>query len=127
MNNRILIGIGMAAALCLGGCVAGNQSWPTGTLAPVEDPTGEARVRIESRPSGALVSVQGRVVGHTPIEVTLPVTRHGFFPDRTTVSVRFLAEDQSFGPVGVSARFGPMDKVPRGVVFTPHTFWPVRH
>lgn len=126
MNSRIFTGIGVAAALFLGGCVAGNQAWPSGTLAPVEDPAGMARVRIESRPTGALVSVQGRVVGHAPVDVLLPVTRHGFFPDNTAVSVRFLAEDQSFGPLGVTARFGVMDRVPATVVFTPQTFWPVR-
>ncbi len=100
--------------------------WPTGTLAPVDEPVARATVRIESRPSGALILVDGRVVGHAPITVTLPVTRHGFFPDRATLRARFEAADETYGPVGVSANFGPMDKMPATVVFTPHTFWPVR-
>ena len=63
---------------------------------------------------------------HFRLEVEVPVTRHGFFPDRLVVSARFLAEDQSYGPVGVRAGFGVLDKVPTGIVFTPDTFWPVR-
>ena len=126
MNSRIFSGAVVVALLGLGGCTTGNQVWPTGTLAPVEAPVGVARVRIESRPSGALITVAGRVVGHTPLEVEVPVTRHGFFPDRLVVSARFLAEDQSYGPVGVRAGFGVLDKVPTGIVLPPDTYWPVR-
>ena len=122
MNTRLLTGMGVAAMLALGGCVTGNQVWPTGTLAPVEDPEGTMRVRVESRPAGALVVAGGRVVGHTPIYVTVPVTRHGFFPDTTSIRVRFLAEDQSYGPVSVAANFGALDKVPAAIVFTPEGF-----
>jgi len=81
-------------------------------------------VWIESRPAGALIAVDGRVVGHAPLAIAVPVTRHGFFPDRMTITARFLAEDQSYGPLGVRAGFGPLDKVPAAVVFTPDTFWP---
>ena len=126
MNSRIFSGAVVAALLGLGGCTTGNQVWPTGTLAPVDDPAGVARVLVESRPSGALIAVDGRVVGHAPLYVTVPVTRHGFFPDRFVVTARFLAEDRSYGPVGVRAGFGVLDKVPTAIVFTPDTFWPVR-
>lgn len=124
MNTRLISGLVVAAALLLGGCVAGNQVWPTGTLAPTEDPAGRVRVRIDSQPTGAQIVIDGRVVGHAPIDVLLPVTRHGFFPDRQVIRATFLAEDQSFGPVSVTANFGVLDKVPRTVVFTPQTFWP---
>ena len=124
MNTRFFSGLCIAALLLLGGCVTGNRVWPEGTLAPAEDKSGEARVWIESRPTGALIAVDGRVVGHAPLAIKVPVTRHGFFPDRMAITARFLAEDQSFGPVGVRAGFGVLDKVPSAVVFTPETFWP---
>jgi hypothetical protein len=126
MNTRSITGIAIAGALLLGGCVTGNRVWPEGTLAPAEESSGTQRVHIESRPTGALIVVEGRAVGHAPIDVNLPVTRHGFFPRSITVRARFLAEDQSFGPVSVRADFGLLDKVPATVVFTPETFWPVR-
>jgi len=125
MNTRIFWGMCVAALLLLGGCVTGDRVWPEGTLAPAEEKSGEKRVWIESRPAGALVEVNGRVVGHAPLYVNVPVTSHGFFPDRTTISAHFLAEDQSFGPVGVNANFGVMEMVPASVVFTPFTFWPL--
>lgn len=124
MNTRFFSGMCIAALLMLGGCVTGNRVWPEGTLAPAEDQSGVARVWIESRPAGALIAVDGRVVGHAPLAIAVPVTRHGFFPDRMTITARFLAEDQSYGPLGVRAGFGPLDKVPAAVVFTPDTFWP---
>lgn len=126
MNTRIFTGIGLVATLLLGGCVTGNQVWPTGTVAPVDEPVGTTTVRVESRPAGALIVVQGQVVGHAPIDVTVPVTRYGFFPDNFSIRARFEAEDPSYGPVGVTANFGPLNKVPVAVVFNPHTFWPVR-
>ena len=124
MNTRIYTGLCVAALLLLGGCVAGNRVWPDGSLAPAEDQSGEARLWVESRPSGAQIAVDGRVVGHAPIAIMVPVTRHGFFPDNLVITARFLAEDQSYGPVGVRAKFGVLDKVPKAVVFTPDTFWP---
>ena len=124
MNTRFFSGMCIAALLLLGGCVTGNRVWPEGTLAPAEDQWGMARVWIESRPAGAQIAIDGRVVGHAPLAITVPVTRHGFFPDRLVITARFLAEDQSYGPLGVRAGFGPLDKVPAGVVFTPDTFWP---
>jgi len=124
MNTRIYTGLCVAALLLLGGCVAGNRVWPDGSLAPAEDQSGEARLWVESRPAGAQITVDGRVVGHAPMAIMVPVTRHGFFPDNLVITARFLAEDQSYGPVGVRAKFGVLDKVPKAVVFTPDTFWP---
>lgn len=126
MNTRLITGLLVSVPLLLGGCVAGNRLWPEGTLAPVEDMAGPRRVRIESRPAGALVVVDGRVAGHAPLDVSLPASRHGFFPHPVAVQVTFLAEDESYGPVCVTARFGVLDRVPKTVVFTPDTFWPLR-
>ena len=74
MNKRIIIGLGVMALL-LGGCVIGNRTLPEGTLSPTEDQAGEVPVRIETRPSGALVFSGGRAVGHSPMVVMLPVSR----------------------------------------------------
>ena len=109
-------------ALLLGGCVIGNQALPQGTLSPTEDQVGEVRVRIESRPSGALIVWDGQVMGHAPLFVSMPVTRRGFFPQATTVRARFLAEDQSYGAMNVSARFTVMEKVPAAVIFSKDGF-----
>ena len=118
MNRRILIGLGLMAVL-LGGCVVGNRALPEGTLAPTEDQAGWVRVRMESRPNGALILSGGRVIGHTPLVMSLPVTRHGFFPEATTVRARFRAEDESFGALTATASFTVSSKVPSAVVFTP--------
>ena len=121
MNKRIIIGLGVMALL-LGGCVIGNRTLPEGTLSPTEDQAGVVPVRIETRPSGALVFSGGRAVGHSPMVVMLPVSRLGFFPAPTTVRVRFLAEDQRYGPLSVSANFTVLEKVPAAVIFTPDGF-----
>lgn len=126
MNTRLMPGLLVFVALSLGGCATGNRVWPEDTITPVEDAAGTRRVRLESRPSGALVVLDGRVVGHTPIEVPVPVSRLGFFPRPVVLQATFLAEDQSYGPVSVTARFGVLDRVPKTVVFTPDTFWPLR-
>ncbi len=127
MKTPIIVGLVMMALL-LGGCVVGNQLLPEGTLAPTEDPAGEVRVRIESRPSGALIVMGGQVVGHAPLEVLLPVSRLGFFPESTTVRARFRAEDERYGGAQtVSARFTVQQKVPAVVFFTPAGFtWVAR-
>ena len=121
MKIPSIIGLGMVALL-LGGCVIGNQALPQGTLSPTEDQVGEVRVRIESRPSGALIVWDGRVLGHAPLFVSMPVTRRGFFPQATTVSARFLAEDQSYGAMSVRANFTVLRKVPAAVVFSKDGF-----
>lgn len=122
MKIQIIIGL-VAMALLLGGCVIGHRALPAGTLSPTEDQSGTVRVRIESRPSGALIVSGGRVVGHAPMVVSLPVTRFGFFPETTTVRARFLAEDQRYGgSQSVSANFTVLEKVPAVVVFTPSGF-----
>ena len=118
MNKRNIIGLGVIALL-LGGCVIGNRTLPEGTLAPTEETANFVRVRVESRPSGALVVSGGRVVGHAPIDVMLPISRLGFFPEPTTVRARFLAEDESYGAMSVSANFTVTERVPAAVIFTP--------
>ena len=127
MNTRLITGFVVSVALLLSGCVTGNRVWPEGTLAPADDQSHLQRVHIESRPSGALFVLNGRVVGHAPLDIQVPATRHGFCPNRMTIRATFLAEDQSFGPVSVLADFGPLAKVPYAVVFTPETFWPMEN
>ena len=59
------------------------------------------------------------------IEKAVPEVEVVWVRDSTgVITARFLAEDQSYGPVGVRAKFGVLDKVPKAVVFTPDTFWP---
>jgi hypothetical protein len=126
MKQTIIAGISITLALVWSGCATGDRLWPEGTLAPTEDPVGSVSVRVESIPAGALITSGGVVWGHAPVRVDLPVTRHGFFPSRTRVKARFGAEDESFGPVTVTAEFGPMDRVPPVIVFNPHGFMAVR-
>lgn len=118
MKNLPFLAVVVATVLLAGGCATGSKVWPSGDIAPTEPQAGTLRVRVESRPAGALVVYDGAVAGHAPLWVAVPVTRFGFFPDPTRIRVRFLAEDQSAASQSVTAEFGVLDKVPSAVVFT---------
>ncbi len=118
MKKLAFLGVVFAGLLLSGGCTTGNKVWLSGRIAPTEPKAGELRLRVESRPEGALVVFAGAVVGHAPLSVNVPVTRFGFFPENTSIRVRFLAEDPSAASESVTAEFGVLDKVPAAVVFT---------
>lgn len=82
-------------------------------------PAGMIRVRIESRPAGALIVVGDKVVGHAPLAITLPVTLRGFFAEAVTIRARFLAQDAQQESVSVKELCEPVDRVPKTIMFTP--------
>ena len=125
MKTLSLLGFGLVGVLLLGGCTVGQKVWPSGDIAPLDPAADEQRVRIESQPAGALIVADGKVVGHAPLMIMVSATRYGFFPGRTTIRARFLAEDARHASQSVNAEFGVLDKVPAAVVFTPEGFSPV--
>lgn len=117
MKSPIWLLVGLNVALFAGGCATARRSAPTETSAAVAS-VSVVRVRIESVPHGALVVFGGNVVGHAPQWISVPVNRTGFFRERTSVRVRFLAEGSADDSRSVTAEFDVLDKVPASIVFT---------
>lgn len=74
---------------------------------------------IESTPSGATVVIDGRPVGKTPHRLAVAGTQRGFFRAETEIRVRFIASSAEENSATVSENFGPTDRVPARVIFTP--------
>lgn len=88
---------------------------PPEQVAPME----EHGLLIESTPTGATVVIDGIPVGRTPYRLTVEETARGFFRGEVTVRVRFVATSAGESSATVAETFGPTDRVPRRVVFTP--------
>ncbi len=74
---------------------------------------------IESVPSGATVVIDGMPVGRTPYRFVVTDAARGFFRGETVIRVRFIAGAAGEVSATVSEVFGPTDRVPLKLVFTP--------
>lgn len=109
--------------------VQGSAPSPVGPAQPpltesvppnrADRPEAEIRVVIESVPSGATVVVNGRPAGRTPFALTVAGTPRGFFREEQAVRVRFIATQASELSATVEEVFGPTDRIPERVIFTP--------
>ncbi len=87
---------------------------------PGSEPSAEAGgLLIESMPTGATVVIDGLPVGRTPYRLAVEETARGFFRGEVTVRVRFVATTAGESSATVAETFGPTDRVPRRVIFTP--------
>lgn len=84
------------------------------TLAP-----GEFLIFLESNPAGAVVVVNGIPSGRTPRKITLHGTGQGFARANISIKVRFLATNATEHSITVEELFTPLDRLPRGIMFTP--------
>jgi hypothetical protein len=74
---------------------------------------------VESTPPGAVIVVDGRPVGKTPVRIAVPDTPQGFFRDYMEIRARFIATDPSLDSRTVMEEFTPREKVPAVLHFTP--------
>ena len=74
---------------------------------------------VESVPAGAVVVVDGRPVGKTPLRLGVPATPLGFFRDYVEIRARFLPSTEGGDSHTTTEEFTPREKVPAVLHFTP--------
>lgn len=74
---------------------------------------------LESEPAGATIVVDGRPVGKTPLQLSVPATPLGFFNGYLEIRARFIADSESEVSRTVTEEFSPREKVPAVLRFTP--------
>jgi hypothetical protein len=74
---------------------------------------------VESEPAGAIIVVDGRPVGKTPLLLGVPASPLGFFHDYVEIRARFIADDETEVSQTATEEFSPREKVPSILRFTP--------
>ena len=74
---------------------------------------------VESVPTGAIIVVDGRPVGKTPVRLDVPTTPLGFFRNDLEVRARFVARDETEVSRTATEEFNPRERVPTVLRFTP--------
>ncbi|HUG10661.1 MAG TPA: PEGA domain-containing protein [Opitutaceae bacterium] len=91
-------------------------------IAPPVEPVPELpehlKIRIESNPVGAMIVVDGKPLGRTPVELEVDAANNGFFKAPMTIRARFVASDAASESVSVDERLGPLERVPQALVFS---------
>jgi len=75
-------------------------------------------VLVESVPAGAIIVVDGRPVGKTPLRLGVPATALGFFRDYMEIRARFVATAEGMDSHTTTEDFTPREKVPAVLRFT---------
>ena len=88
---------------------------PSGKTSPVL----EQMMLVESVPPGAIIVVDGRPVGKSPLRLAVPATAQGFFLNDVEIRARFVATDATEVSHTAMEEFTPRDKVPAALHFTP--------
>jgi hypothetical protein len=79
----------------------------------------EQLMLVESVPPGAIIVVDGRPVGKSPLRLAVPATTQGFFLNDVEIRARFVATDATEVSRTAMEEFTPRDKVPVALHFTP--------
>lgn len=79
----------------------------------------EAAIDVTSEPAGAIILVNDRPSGRTPLRVAVKTTAQGFCADYLTIKARFVASDPSQVSRTTEVDLTPREKAPRELVFTP--------
>lgn len=74
---------------------------------------------VESEPAGAIIVVDGRPMGKTPLQLGVPATALGFFRDYVEIRARFIADSEAEVSQTATEEFSPREKVPAVLHFTP--------
>lgn len=82
-------------------------------------PSSEAAIDITSEPAGAMILVNDKPSGRTPLRVAVKTTAKGFCADYLTIKARFVASDASQMSQTTEADLTPREKAPKELVFTP--------
>jgi outer membrane biosynthesis protein TonB len=85
---------------------------------PVPHVPDHLKIRIESNPAGAMIVVDGRPLGRTPVELQVDSANNGFFKAPMTIRARFVASDAASESISVDERLGPLERVPLALVFS---------
>ena len=76
------------------------------------------KIRIESNPVGAMIVVDGKPLGRTPVDLVVDAANNGFFKEPMTIRARFVASDAASESISVDERLGPLERVPLALVFS---------
>jgi len=82
-------------------------------------PAGSYYLWVESKPTGATVVLEGIPQGRTPLRLTVPGTRQGFFRSDLSIAVRFIATDAAHLSATSTEQFSATDRIPVRLIFTP--------
>jgi hypothetical protein len=85
---------------------------------PVPQLPEHLKIRIESSPVGAMIVVDGRPLGRTPVDLEVDSANNGFFKAPMTIRARFVASDAASESISVDERLGPLERVPLALVFS---------
>ena len=85
---------------------------------PVPHVPDHLKIRIESNPIGAMIVVDGKPLGRTPVELVVDSANNGFFKEPMTIRARFVASDAASESISVDERLGPLERVPLALVFS---------
>jgi outer membrane biosynthesis protein TonB len=92
------------------------------TVATPEEPIQHApehlKIRIESSPVGAMIVVDGKPLGRTPVELEVDAANNGFFKEPVTIRARFVASDSASESYSIDEELGPLERVPLALVFS---------
>ena len=92
---------------------------PAPTPPPPLTPAGEVTMLVESVPPGAVIVVDGRPVGKTPLRLGVPATPLGFLRNYVEIRARFLATTEGADSRTATEEFTPRERVPATLHFTP--------
>lgn len=76
------------------------------------------KIRIESVPPGAMIVVDGRPVGRSPVDVEVGSANNGFFKAPVSIRARFVSGDATGESLSVDEELGPLERVPLALVFS---------
>ena len=118
MKNKVVLGLISAVLLGVAGCQTtppDPNAGPHGTI-PYD-------VLIEATPPGARIEADGKILGETPLHITIfgdkDGTFHDFGSDYYIVRALPLATNQypQMAMYGTGRWFGPEDKIPQQIFF----------
>lgn len=98
----------------------------TGPVDPGSAPAGFRSLWVDSEPAGGIVVLDGVPQGRTPLQIQVPVTAQGFFRAETSIRVRFIAADAQQPSATREEIFGPTDRLPSRLTYTPEAVRRIR-
>ena len=85
---------------------------------PVPHVDERLKIRVESVPVGAMIVVDGRPLGRTPVDLEVDAANNGFFKEPMTIRARFVANEAASDSISIDERLGPLERVPLALVFS---------
>lgn len=109
---RVVTGTALLALMAgLSGCITDDVVDPDYTAFPSK----ETYVSVDSNPSGAVITVNGRMVGRAPLSIMMLVDDADDLVTHYSVAANF----QSGGGGFIMEQYNVHDRAPRSILFTP--------